>query len=140
MKRGISPIVATVLLVIIAVAAGVLIWAWLSGFATKNPTQQPALEEKIKIEALSVKSVNNTTQVTVYVRNLGGATVLITDAYLLDTSGNVIDTASVSLSVEPGKVNSTTITFDYQLASGATYILKLVTSHGSEVTYTFVAP
>lgn len=36
--RAVSPVIATVLLILVAVAATVIIWTWVSGAAGNNPT------------------------------------------------------------------------------------------------------
>ncbi len=140
-KKAVSPIVATVLLIIIAVAAGVLIWVWLHGFAEKNPTAQPTLQEQFKIDSVSVS--NNI--VTAYVRNIGQVADTVSSAYVLDAvSGNTVCTnTSVGVQinvdqVEPVIINCTAS--GYTLISGHTYIVKIVTDRGVEATYQFIAP
>jgi flagellin-like protein len=56
LKKGVSPIIATVILVLIAVAAGVMLWLWVSGFASTTPAQQQALNERIRIDAVQIST------------------------------------------------------------------------------------
>ncbi len=151
MKKGISPVIAAVLLVIIAVAAGVLIWAWVSGFAQKNPAEEPALRERIKIDSVIV---NDTSNITVIVSNIGETTVNISALYILDTNGNVVysNTSAAAMAQQAEKANLSDGTPDiapgrvegftaqpssWPLQSGQIYIVKVVTSRGIEATYTF---
>ena len=185
MRRGISPIVATVLLVIIAVAAGVLIWAWMAGYAQRNPTEQPALQERIKIESVKADDSadvdgdgKNEVAITVFVKNIGNVKVRIGAVYVYDVYGNLVCKAtdltdssanryteldigetSKSLSDGYGQSNNykwvgiiyndpdtTTASPSYgydsacSLTSGKPYIVKVVTTRGTEATYQFIAP
>jgi len=58
-EKGVSPIVATAILVLISVVAGVLLWLWVSGFTSAATAEQPALAERIKIEAVKIKKRRN---------------------------------------------------------------------------------
>jgi len=89
--KGISPVIATLLLILIAVAAAVLVYVWVTGYASSMAqTSAPELEEQIKIDSVSVKLYDDNINVTVYVRNIGDVEVNITDLYIIDPSGKVI--------------------------------------------------
>jgi len=143
LKKGVSPIIATVILVLITVAAGVMLWLWVSGFASTTPAQQQALNERIRIDAVQVNTTDNTTTVTIYVRNIGNSDVKIGAAYILDTTG-VIKAASTSITdatINPGSVKSVSVQVDVSkagLQAGYAYVAKVVTINGVEATYTFV--
>ena len=138
LKKGVSPIIATVILVLIAVAAGVMLWLWVSGFASTTPAQQQALNERIRIDAVQIS--DNT--VTIYVRNIGNSDVKIGAAYILDTTG-VIKAAYTSTNtnelptISPGSVNTVSVESN-ALSTGYAYVAKVVTINGVEATYTFV--
>jgi flagellin-like protein len=76
MKRaGVSPVIATLLLIVIAVAAAVLAYIWIIGYQG-TLTQQAStaqLQERIKIEAVEYTG----TSLNVYVRNIGDVNVQI---------------------------------------------------------------
>ena len=99
-RRGLSPVVSVLLLILIAVAAAVIIYSWFSGAASKNPTNTPQLYERISIEAVKigthkVTGVTKYIQINVTVMNIGGAKVNISSIFLLGTStGNVICSVS----------------------------------------------
>jgi flagellin-like protein len=142
-RKGISPIIATVILVLIAVAAGVMLWLWVSGFTSAMPAEQQALNERIRIDAVKVEDGSGGSKsVTIYVRNIGKTDVAIGAAYILDTSNTIIasntDTSSIP-SISPGSVEEVTVS-SVQLKSGYAYVAKVVTINGVETTYTFVAP
>jgi flagellin-like protein len=138
MKRtGVSPVIATLLLIVIAVAAAVLAYIWIIGYQG-TLTQQAStaqLQERIKIEAVQYDSTTNT--LTVYVRNIGDVNVEIDALYVIDKTGTIIGSSTnVGLTLTPGQVNSGTVS-DISLNSGETYTVKAVTTKGTEATYTF---
>ena len=68
MKKGISPVVAVVLLIAIAVIASVAVWFWVSPLTAK-PATASTTQKTLSIE--SCDATNN----RVFVRNSGGLTV-----------------------------------------------------------------
>jgi len=139
-RKGISPIVSVILLILIAVAATVILFSWFSGTAGQNPTTEPGLQEKIKIDGVQVTEDSNTSKydITIYVRNIGDVAVTISNAYIINaSSGSVVATATASSDVGAG--STTTVTVDDAFANTATgvFIAKVVTTNGVEATYTF---
>jgi len=131
---GVSPVIATLLLILIAVAAAVLVYLWVTGYVGTATRAQPEMEERIKVEAVSVSD----TTVKCYVRNVGGVTATVAHAYI-ETRGVVITSSGeISSSIPPG--SSTTIPISGSLSSGI-YTVRVVTKTGVEASYTFkVAP
>jgi len=90
-KKAVSPVIATLLLILIAVAAAILVYVWVTGYASSmTKTSAPELEEKIKIEAVSYKDIDDddTKELIVYIRNIGSTTASVSDIYIIraDTS------------------------------------------------------
>jgi len=56
--KGLEPIVAAVLLIVVAVIGALLIYLWFTGYVTKATSQadQMAASEKLKIEAASLNT------------------------------------------------------------------------------------
>ena len=79
--KGLEPIVAAVLLIVVAVIGAVLVYLWFAGYVTKATSQaeQMAASEKLKIEAANLTS----SQASLYIRNLGGDNVTIATVYIL---------------------------------------------------------
>jgi flagellin-like protein len=139
MKRaGVSPVIATLLLIVIAVAAAVLAYIWIIGYQG-TLTQQAStaqLQERIRIETVNYTG----SQLKVWVRNIGDVKVTITAGYIINATGLTIaaDT-TLSKSLNLGQVDYVTIpqTGTVTLKPGITYTVKVVTSKGTETTYTF---
>jgi flagellin-like protein len=145
MKRtGVSPVIATLLLIVIAVAAAVLAYIWIIGYQGTLTQQATAtqLQERIKIEAVGYYPGN---KLNASVRNIGDVTVNVTAIYVYNvTTGTVaaykILTGTDAVVLAPGQVsavpkvgNEVTVT----LKPGVTYTVKVVTQKGTEATYTF---
>ena len=88
MRKGISPVVAVVLLIAIAVIAAVGLYFWVGGLATKQPTPDtPTIlsAQKVSCNATSGTSTVNAT-LTALVQNLDPSAPYTGDLYI--TSDN----------------------------------------------------
>ncbi|AKG38588.1 hypothetical protein MA03_03825 [Infirmifilum uzonense] len=137
-RRAISPVIATLLLIVIAVAAAVLTYIWLTGYmGTITPHQAPTqLQERVKIDAVKV----NTTGVYIYVANVGDVDTSIVGAYVLTLNYTVVCGGSNNYALPKGSTTQVPVQGTCTLTSGKTYIAKVTAKQGSEATYTFVAP
>ena len=138
MARAISPVVATALLVLIAIATAALLYLWVSGTVSNQPTEEPALHEKIKIEAVSYDSTND--RVIISVRNVGSVQATVDAAYVIDSvTGAIVGNATgVNLQLGPGEVGTVTVSLATALTAGKPYIVKVVTKDGVEASYTLI--
>jgi len=133
--RAVSPVVATALLVLIAVATAVLLYLWVSGTVSNASTNNPALQESLKIEAV----YNNSNKVYAYIRNTGNVPVNVTTAYLiqLDTGNVVAANTSVKTIINASDVKNVLLFNAATLKKGVTYLVKVVTKDGVEATSLF---
>ncbi len=76
-RKGISPILATLLLVVIAVGAVVVTYAWVITF---TGTQTTTAGKMIKFDSASINAASD--NVTIYVRNWGTEHVTIDTVYI----------------------------------------------------------
>lgn len=67
--RAVSPVVATLLLIVIAVVASVIVWTWVSGLVSQQPSQ--VIVEKVIYISGDLVGVT--------IRNIGSTTVRIGD-------------------------------------------------------------
>lgn len=140
-RLGVSPIIATMILILIATAAGVLLWIWVSGYVSGNPVTHSALDERVKIEAVRVDVGDNSTTIVIYVRNIGSIAINVSSGYILDVNGNVVVEGVFTGSlIRPGEVKQVTITSNQTLIRGNMYIVKIVTQRGTESLYSFIVP
>ena len=143
--KGLEPIVAAVLLIVVAVIGAVLIYLWFAGYVTKTTSQaeQMAASEKLKIEAASLDASDRSA--TLYVRNLGGDVVTLVNAYILrpGTINPICDPATPTTTpspIDPGGLATVSISFTgCTLSAGSDYVIKIVTQKGTEFAVTVTA-
>ena len=82
-KKGLSSILATLMLIVIVVVAGLLAYLWIMGFIPRRYGEQP--REIIKVEGVKIEG----NIAYIYVRNLGSKEVVVSSVYLTDSKGLV---------------------------------------------------
>ena len=152
--KGLSPILATVLLILIAIATGIVVYAFATGWIGGRLNEGSGPQAVLVVETGYWNSTNSS--FVLYVRNDEGVTAKIVRAYIKDPNGNTyyvgadrIAPAPVNLTltpangvvVPPGNVNRTVIYYPPTLTvqKGYTYKITLVAEDGTEVTYTIRA-
>jgi len=138
--RAISPVVATALLIIIAVVTAVVLYMWVSGMVGQQPTQQSKVQEAIRIEAVNATySSSAWTIKNIFVRNVGSVTVNVTDVYVYDAQTNqLLNHTEISggEEIDPGSASDVLNGNTISVSSTATSLLiKVVTKDGVEATY-----
>jgi flagellin-like protein len=96
-KRGISPIIATLLLIAIAVAAAVVTYSWVMSMISVQSAQS---QTSIKIDFVQF-ATNSTTQVFVTVRNSGAIPATIDKIYITYLNKGYVDTLSYISATHP---------------------------------------
>jgi len=149
-RRSISDIVAVVLLIVIAIAAAVIIYMWLSGLIGSVHTSTSATQVKLEITGASVTNISKnstpptTYNVTVTVYNPPDSpSTSITVGELEFTNGTMIcsNTSITTISsppISPG--HSATLSFtctgSATAPAGTPVEVVLVTTQGVQVSYT----
>ena len=132
-KKGVSPVIATLLLIVIAVAAAVVTYTFVMGFIGTTTTSTPPITtERIIVEAVEVETANQ--KVTnVYVRNIGSATVNVTAIYLVRYDGVVVGSnTSVNTTISPGELKQIFANIAYTDAKpNELYYVQAVTTGGA---------
>ena len=158
-RRSISDIVAVVLLIVIAIAAAVIIYMWLSGLISSVHTSTSATQVKLEITGASVTPSSSggppyTVTASVY-NPPASPTVSIATAELEFTNGTLICSTPLTTAIITTTTSSTTtttiitsippsssanVTFtcttSATLPAGLPVEIVLVTSEGVQVTYT----
>ncbi len=145
-KRGISPIIATLLLILIAIASGVILYSYVTGFIGSS-TQNPGLSiSTISIDNACV-SISTThcsgSQYSITIRNLGASTISYANSataqiYFTDISTTTTSstTCTISSSIAPGGTLTCPVTTGTNLpagfspSSGDTVSIKVVMPDG----------
>lgn len=128
-KKGVSPVIAVLLMIAIAVAAAILVYVWsmgLIGTLTGGGGQQT--REQIIVDAYTWK----TNTMTLYFRNVGSSEVVLDAIYVSGTP--VASSMSTVLSVQ-GPVQPITVTTSGTFTQGVAYTIKCVTKTGGVFTF-----
>ena len=153
-KKGISPILATLLLIAIAVGAILITYAWVITFTSTQTQQAGAILVLENTRFYAVGSTNNRTEIIM--RNSGSSSAKIVAVYwssssfsalakigtseytLTPTTGLVDALSSITIVVKWG--TSGGVVTDSTWTSGNTYYFKVVTEAGQPIQFTGKAP
>lgn len=136
-KKGISPILATLLLIVIAVSAVIVTYAWVMTFTSSSAEQAGAVltVENVRFFDSSGKKVEIT------IRNSGTANAKIVEVYQGLSTSNLQTINSVTYDPENlvNEGSSSRIAFDLAWISETRYYFKVVTQEGISLPFSAVA-
>jgi flagellin-like protein len=128
-RKGVSPIIATLLLIVIAVASAIVAYSFVMGFigtSTVHANEQGIL-------SFDTYSVTSATTVDIYVRVTGVRVLTIQTAYI-DGAVAVPTVLSGSLTIQPGDVQLVTVTqAGATITDLASHQLRIVCSDGTSL-------
>jgi flagellin-like protein len=131
--KALSPIFAVLILIAIAVIAGIIVYMFTSGYLGTMMGGGTAGQEKVAIEAVEA----TTSQVKAWSKSTGGGPVNIMEAILKDSAGLVVEVAtSVTNGLLPANGTLTDVTCSFTMTSGDLYTVTLVSEEGNQ----FVSP
>jgi flagellin-like protein len=126
-KRAISPILATLLLVVIAVAAIVVTYAWIMTYMN-NANQQAG----VMLRELNVRFYNSSDvkKIDIDITNAGTEDTQIIRLYIGTSSANLQNQNITTIDLPKGGIQ--TITVNYDWTAGASYYFK-VSANGQDL-------
>ncbi len=134
--KAVSPVVATLLLILIAIAAAVVLYAWVSNLSTSTKaTGAERTGAAFTIEAAKLNATGNWTQI--YVRNIGSVSINngTWSLYVLDPETDTVISSNTSWtfnqSIGPGEVVNANVTGLSGITAGEFYIVKIVSPQGA---------
>src|SRR5665647_1776892 len=122
--RAISPVVATLLMIAIAVIAALVVYAWVTGYMG-NTTNKAG--NAILVQSLTTDQDSN---LVAYVQNVGQGDVILDSAYV---NSNL---AAQSLSILLAKEATVAVTTTYNVISDASLTIKIVATDGTFTQFT----
>lgn len=145
-RSAISPIIATLLLILIAIAAGVVVYAYVLGFVGNSTNNTGNNTSVISVENVCISASQKCSSAgssvygfVIVVRNLGSTTISLATSpavYLSDSTAQSIPTETTvscgSGSVSPGSTFTCTGSAGWSNApsAGDTVTVKVVVSDG----------
>lgn len=93
-EKGLSPVIATLLLIVLAVASTAILWTWISNIIGRATGVEDLLVEKVILVT--------STKIKVQIRNIGAVDANIVNIVVEKTNASWTET--LSQSVEPGRI------------------------------------
>ena len=128
-KRGFSPVIASLILMLLAVAAGVVVYAyamgWIGGATTGGGTPGKLQFDSIYANATAGK-------IKIYVRNVGSKDLLLSKIYVSGTekaNATAIPDAGVSITVQSVKY----LEVSHTMTKGYSYEVKVTCKDGTAI-------
>jgi flagellin-like protein len=147
-KKAVSPIIATLLLILIAVAAGVIIYVWATSYIGQQIGSVGG-QETFVITNVKYNKISGTNYVNVTVINQGISAINITTikVYASDYSTlvatNTTTTTYHGALIAPGATSTFNIRLKLvtgqQIIKGQSYVLEVTTVKGNTAVYRFTA-
>lgn len=131
-KKAFSAIIAALILMLIAVAAGVVVYAYVMGWIGGVQTNPPG-QGIIVIDSINANATTN--MVDVYVRNVGTVSVTVSSIYIDDVKATVLN----ELLIPTANVEQIAVTPGVDLVEGGSYLVKVVCTDGTTTSATFAA-
>lgn len=132
-KKGVSIVLVTLLMIVVAASASILVYVWVTGFIGKmQGSGGQQVRDRIIMEAYEAE---DSSAWTLHLRNVGTAVLSISAVYV---SGNPVSFSGVT-TYGPGE--SSTLTLDVSalsLQNGRSYLVKVVTSDGAVFPYSVI--
>ena len=136
-KKAISPILATLLLIVIAVAAIVVTYAWIMTYMSSAGHQAGIMPYKANVNFYEA----GTEKIDIDVGNSGTSDTEIIKVYVGTSLGSRVEqttTQTLPISLAAGSVE--TVTVNYSWTAGATYYFRILSSAGQALEFPEQAP
>jgi flagellin-like protein len=134
-RKAISPILATLLLVVIAVAAIVVTYAWIMTYMNNAGRQAGVMLYKANV---NFYNQSTTWKIDIDVGNSGTSDTQLTTLYVGTSTTSLLNQTITPIPLAAGTVAR--ITIDYNWTKGATYYFKVLSSTGQTIDWPEQAP
>jgi flagellin-like protein len=145
-KKAVSPIIATLLLILIAVAAGVIIYVWTTSYIGTQIGSAGGQETFVITNVKYYKS-NGNDYVNVTIANQGASAINITIVKVYTSNYTTLiaysHSSPLKIVINPGDTYTLNTQLDLatgkQIIRGQSYILEVTTVRGNTAVYKFAA-
>ena len=127
-KKGVSTFIATLLLMVLAVSAGVIIYAYMIGYMgyMGGFTNSPQTMGAMSIDSASL----NTTAMNAYIRNVGHTTIIFDKAYVNGSNATFVADPNT---LPKGEVSQVTIPQAFTAAQ--IYEFKIISQDNTQIKF-----
>jgi flagellin-like protein len=137
-KKAISPILATLLLIVIAVAAIVVTYAWIMTYMS-NAGQQAGVQ--LYKANIAFTTQGSTKQIVIDIGNSGTSNTEITKVFIGTTETNRLEqTTTPSLPAALVAGETVTVTINYNWNASTTYYFNILSSSGQSLPFPELSP
>jgi len=128
-KKAFSAVIASLILMLLAVAAGVVVYAYVMGWIG-GTTQTPTRTGQMQFDSLSAKATP-TNSIQMYIRNVGGTNLTISKIYVegIDTANQTAITTGTTLGVQ----NVDFVNVTYTMTKSYFYEVAVVCKDGTTI-------
>jgi len=137
-RKGISQVLAVLLLIVVAVSASLLIYLWIMGHIgnIQRESHSKTLQDVIKIDGVEKHPTIDRVYL-IWLRNIGDTNVTLSKIYLLDATGQKVlymDVWAGEWTIAPGQAQYYWfyIPESVTIEEGELYRIKVVTKNGFE--------
>jgi flagellin-like protein len=125
-SKGLSPVVASIILIAVTVAVSVVVAAWMGGMT---------IGLMGSAEQISVTNVAfpDTTHIQVLVQNAGGTQGTINSAFINGVAATVATPVGIAKSSQTTIVFASGTNATFTLTPGTGYTIKLITAQGTSI-------
>lgn len=134
-KKGISPIIATLLLILIAIAAGVIVYAYVVGFIGASTSNSGGTTNTLSVDQVAMSSKSANFPVTAYVRNEGPTTEAFNTGFFVKGS-SLNDQLGPAVSLSVTGSNTLSITSGFLFINETSSTSVTVSTNASALTCT----
>jgi flagellin-like protein len=135
-RRAVSPVIATLLLIAIAVAAGIILYVFVSGLSGQLSSVKSTVTQPLQVTVLRVEEGStDVTILTLQVFNPNSADVTLLAGVITDNTGVQVATASLTDTVSATTAAAVSATIS-GLTRGQTYRITIIGTDGLGNQYT----
>jgi len=160
-RKAVSPVIATLLMIAVAVAASVVMYSWVNTMVKTQATQS---QTAIRIDQVQFYNYQDTMQISVSIRNTGTTGAVIQTMYIYRADAQIAKLDKVNIAIPAGVLSSFGFTTaqsvggvpqwyadpvdaanqiilpEGELRTSAAYLIRLVTDNGFSVEGTYYTP
>jgi len=136
-RKGVSPIISVLLLILIAVAAGVMTYVFVAGWIGSATTSTTVVQGQLSVDYADANASADT--LTIYLRNVGGVALSIDSIYIEKAGGGLVTVYSPTTGNTLGPGDVTQLTVSASLNPGEVYTIRIATKEGTTIVFSVKA-